>query len=256
MTTTQAPPSGTPSATPGAPVTESHSVEDRLDHLSTQVDELVSEMRRQREQREQWAELTHELAPVTRDAVAAASRELEELSQDVTVDDLAEFARQLAKSLPKMRALLVQLDSMAELTHEVNSIAGAGVAKVSESLAEAEAKGYFTFARHGAEMVEEVVTSFSEEDVIALRENIVLILTTVKELTQPEVMTLLNRTGVSLQSMQDDGDTAPPSAFALLKQMRDPQVRRGLNRTLSLLRTVGEDAPTQAPAGRAPAVTP
>lgn len=250
--TTHAP----PSAAPGTHVAESPGVEARLDHLSAQVDELVAEMRRQREQREQWAELTHELAPVTRDAVAAASRELEELSQDVTVDDLAEFARQLAKSLPKMRAMLVQLDSMAELTHEVNSIAGAGVAKVSESLAEAEAKGYFTFARHGAEMVEEVVTSFSEEDVIALRENIVLILTTVKELTQPEVMTLLNRTGVSLQSISDDTDTAPPSTFALLKQMRDPQVRRGLNRTLSLLRTVGEDAPTQPQDGRAPAVTP
>ena len=248
MTTTQAP--------PGTHVAASPSVEDRLDHMSAQVDELVAEMRRQREQREQWTELSHELAPVTRDAVAAASRELAELSQDVTVDDVAEFARQLAKSLPKMRALLVQLDSMSELTHEVNSIAGAGVAKVSESLAEAEAKGYFTFARHGAEMVEEVVTSFSEEDVIALRENIVLILTTVKELTQPEVMTLLNRTGVSLQSISDDGDTAPPSAFALLKQMRDPQVRRGLSRTLSLLRTVGEDAPTPAQAGQAPTVTP
>lgn len=250
--TTQAP----PSTTPGTHVAESPSVEDRLDHLSVQVDELVAEMRRQREQREQWAELSHELAPVTRDAVAAASRELQELSQDVTVDDLAEFARQLAKSLPKMRAMLVQLDSMAELTHEVNSIAGAGVAKVSESLAEAEAKGYFTFARHGAEMVEEVVTSFSEEDVVALRENIVLILTTVKELTQPEVMTLLNRTGVSLQSISDDTDTAPPSTFALLKQMRDPQVRRGLNRTLALLRTVGEDAPAPTQSGRGPAVTP
>jgi uncharacterized protein YjgD (DUF1641 family) len=252
MTTTHA----LPSPTLGTHVAESPTVEDRLDHLSAQVDELVAEMRRQREQREQWAELSHELAPVTRDAVAAASRELAELSQDVTIDDVSEFARQLARSMPKLRAMLVQLDSMAELTHEVNSIAGAGVAKLSESLAEAEAKGYFTFARHGAEMVEEVVTSFSEEDVIALRENIVLILTTVKELTQPEVMTLLNRTGVSLQSMQDDGDTAPPSAFALIKQMRDPQVRRGLNRTLSLLRTVGEDAPTPSQAGQAPAVTP
>lgn len=232
------------------------SVDERLDYLTTQVDELVAEMRRARLAREQWSELSHEIAPVTRDAVAAASRELEELSQDVSIDDVAEFARQLARSMPKLRAMLVQLDSMAELTHEVNSIAGAGVAKLSENLAEAERKGYFTFARHGAEMVEEVVTSFSEDDVIALRENIVLILTTVKELTQPEVMTLLNRTGVSLQSMSDDAGAEPPSAFALLKQMRDPKVRRGLNRTLSLLRTVGEDAPVDGAADAATRQTP
>jgi uncharacterized protein YjgD (DUF1641 family) len=224
-------------------VTESPTVEQRLDHLSAQVDELVAEMRRQRESREQWSELTHELAPVTRDAMDVASRELQELSADVTISDVTEFARTLARSMPKLQAMLIQLDSMAELTHEVNSIAGAGVAKLSETLAEAESKGYFTFARHGAEMVEEVVTSFSEDDVIALRENLVLILNTVKELTQPEVMTLLNRTGLSLQSMQDDAGTEPPSAFALVRQMRDPRVRRGLNRTLSLLRTVGDEAP-------------
>jgi uncharacterized protein YjgD (DUF1641 family) len=229
------------------------SVDQRLDHLTAQVDELVAEMRRQREAREQWAELSHELAPVTRDALDVASRELAELSRDVTIDDATEFARTLARSLPKLRAMLVQLDSMAELTHEVNSIAGAGVARLSEALADAERKGYFTFARHGAEMVEEVVTSFSEDDVVALRENLVLILTTVKELTQPEVMTLLNRTGVSLQSLQDDAGTEPPSAFALLRQMRDPQVRRGLNRTLALLRTVGEES---SPTAGVPAPTP
>ena len=40
MTTTQAP----PSATPGTHVAASPSVEDRLDHMSAQVDELVAEM--------------------------------------------------------------------------------------------------------------------------------------------------------------------------------------------------------------------
>jgi uncharacterized protein YjgD (DUF1641 family) len=217
------------------------SVEERLDYLTGQVDELVAEMRRQRESREQWSELSHELAPVARDAMDVASRELQDLSRDVSIEDISDFARTLAVSVPKLQAMLVQLDSMAELTHEVNSIAGAGVAKLSESLADAERKGYFTFARHSAEMVDEVVTSFSEDDVVALRENIVLILTTVKELTQPEVMTLLNRTGVSLQSMQDDAGDAPPTAFALVRQMRDPRVRRGLNRTLALLRTVGDE---------------
>jgi len=231
-----------------ADTTVTPGVEERLDRLSSQVDELVQEMRRQSESREQWQELTHELVPVTQDAMMVASRELEELSQDVSIEDATEFLRTFARSLPKMQALLVQMDSMSELVAELNSLAGAGMATVSDSLAEAERKGYFTFARHGAQMVDEVVTSFTEEDVVALRDNIVLILNTVKELTQPEVMTLLNRTGVSLQSIQDDAGAEPPSAFALVRQMRDPQVRRGLGRTLALLRTVGEEsAPGASP---------
>ena len=231
-------------------------VAERLDRLSAQVDELVAEMRRQREAREQWSELTHELAPVTRDAMDLASRELEELSRDVTVDDLTEFLRTLVRSMPKLKGMLQQLDSLSELTEELALIAGSGVARLSDVLSEAERKGYFVFARQGAAMVEEVVTSFSEDDVVALRENVVLILNTVKELTQPEVMTLLNRTGVSLQSISDDGGTEPPSALSLLRQMRDPQVRRGLGRTLALLRTVGEESSVPAlPAGAGAAPT-
>jgi uncharacterized protein YjgD (DUF1641 family) len=228
-------------------------VEERLDRLSSQVDELVTEMRRQREAREQWTELTHELAPVARDAMDVASRELDQLSHDVTIEDATEFLRTLARSLPKLQATLQQLDSLSALGHEVTSIAGAGVATVSDRLAEAERKGYFTFARHSAAMVDQVVTSFTEDDVQALSENIVLILRTVKELTQPEVMSLLNRTGVSLQHIDDDLDAAPPSMLALVRQMRDPEVRRGLGRTLALLRTVGADQVPTAPAPGRPA---
>jgi uncharacterized protein YjgD (DUF1641 family) len=242
-------------ALPGAPA----GVEERLDRLSAQVDELVVEMRRQREAREQWSELTHELAPVTRDAMDLASRELEQLSHDVSVADLTEFLRTFVRSVPTLKGMLQQLDSLSELTEELTLIAGSGVSKLSDTLAEAERKGYFVFARHGAAMVEEVVTSFSEDDVVALRDNVVLILNTVKELTQPEVMTLLNRTGVSLQSITDDAGTEPPSTLSLLKQMRDPQVRRGLGRTLALLRTVGEESSAAAlppGAGTAPSLPP
>jgi uncharacterized protein YjgD (DUF1641 family) len=246
MTAVSEPVAGT--ALPGGPA----GVEVRLDRLSAQVDELVTEMRRQREAREQWSELTHELAPVARDAMDLASRELEDLSHDVSVEDLTDFLRTLVRAAPKLQGIVAQLDSLSELAEELTLIAGAGVAKVSESLAEAERKGYFVFARHGAAMVEEVVTSFDEDDVVALRDNVVLILNTVKELTQPEVMTLLNRTGVSLQSITDDAGTEPPSTISLLKQMRDPQVRRGLGRTLALLRSIGEEQPAGAlPSGSA-----
>lgn len=221
------------------------SVESRLDQLSTQVGELVAEMRVQRDARERWQELTYELGPVSREAMDVATRELEELSREVTVADAAELARTLARSLPRLQSLLVELNSLAELGTEVSALLGPGMTKATDLLVDAEAKGYVTFVREGAAMVDEVVTSFTEEDVVALRENLVLILRTVKELTQPEVMTLLNRTGVSLQSIEADSGDEPPSTFALLRQMRDPQVRRGLARTLALLRTVGEERPDQ-----------
>jgi uncharacterized protein YjgD (DUF1641 family) len=170
------------------------------------------------------------------------SRELESLSDDVTVEDAVQLARTLARAVPTMEALLRQLESISALGDEIVPLAAPAMATVTSTLQELDDKGYFTFAKGGADIVDKVVTSFSEDDIDALGDNVVLILNTVKEMTQPEVMTLLQRTALTAQDVDDDFAEAP-STFALLKQMRDPQTRRGLGRVMAMLRTIGAEQP-------------
>jgi len=139
-----------------------------------------------------------------------------------------------------MEALLAQLESLSALADDVVPLATPAMSTLTETLQELDDKGYFAFARGGAGIVDKVVTSFTEEDVEALGDNVVLILNTVKEMTQPEVMTLLQRTALTAQDVDDEFAEAP-SMFALLRQMRDPQTRRGLGRVMTMLRTVGAD---------------
>jgi uncharacterized protein YjgD (DUF1641 family) len=131
---------------------------------------------------------------------------------------------------------------VSELGGELTSISGAGVAKLTEVLQAAEDKGYFMFAREGAAIADRIVTTYSEDDVRALGDNVITIINAVKELTQPEVMALLNRTALTIQEVEET-PMEPPSALALLKSMRDPQTRRGLARVLSMLHTVGAESP-------------
>jgi uncharacterized protein YjgD (DUF1641 family) len=211
----------------------------QLDRLSTQMDWIVEQMQQQAAAREQWTELVETMVPVGRGFLDVATRELEELGQDVTMDDVTRFARTLVRSLPQIEALLAQLDSLSELASTANSLSGAGVAKLTEVLQTAEDKGYFMFAQQGAAIADKVVTEFDEEDVAALGDNVVTILNAVKEMTQPEVMGLVRRTAVTIQD--EEVSAQPPSLFALLKSMRDPQTRRGLSRVMAMLHTVGEE---------------
>jgi uncharacterized protein YjgD (DUF1641 family) len=126
---------------------------------------------------------------------------------------------------------------------EITQLAGPVMDMLTARMAELEAKGYFTFATGGLGIVDKIVTSFDEDDVEALGDNIVLILNTVKEMTQPEVMGLLNRAALEVQELEDAPAGPAPSMFALLKQMRDPQVRIGLERTLTVLRSLGTSSP-------------
>lgn len=215
----------------------SPTVDERLDQLSAQVAFLVADAERRNAERERWSELTHDLAPIGKQAMGTMTETFEDL--DLSLEDLARFARAMVDALPTLDAGMSQLASLAELAGTVSELSGPALEAVTLRLAAADNKGYFAFARAGAGIADRIVTSFTEEDVEALGENIVLILDTVKEMTQPEVMGMLRRTIHTVQDQDDTGE--PPSMFALLKEMRGPQVRRGLARMLAALRSMGEE---------------
>jgi uncharacterized protein YjgD (DUF1641 family) len=211
-------------------------MEERLERLSEQVAYLVDDADRRRLERERWSDLAHDVSPIARQAMDAATEQFGAL--DLSLEDLAGFAKTAAAALPRLEALLAQLDSMSELAGTAAGLAKPAMDMVTSRLAEADEKGYFTFARGGLDVVDHVVTSFTEEDVKALGENIVLILNTVKDMTQPEVMTMLRRT---ISTVQGQEEKEPPSLFALVRDMRDPEVRRGLSRLLAALRSMGQE---------------
>ncbi len=217
-------------------------IDERLDLLTEQVASIADEMRQQRQQRERWADLVSDSAPVVSGAFDMVSRELESLSDDVTVEDALQLTRTLARAVPTMDALLRQLELLSALGEELVPLATPAMATLTSTLQELDDKGYFAFAKGGADIVDKVVTSFTEDDIDALGDNVVLILNTVKEMTQPEVMTLLQRTALTAQDVDEEFAEAP-STFALLKQMRDPQTRRGLGRVMTMLRTIGAEQP-------------
>lgn len=218
------------------------SLDQRLDLLSEQVGAIAEELRRQRESREQWSELVTDLTPVTKGVMDVATRELEDLSEEVSLEDAVRFLKTTARELPRLEALMAQLDSMSQLVTEVMPLVGPGMEKLTDVLQQLDEKGYFMFAQGGMEIADKVVTSFDHDDVVALGDNVVLILNTVKEMTQPEVMGMLKRTFVTVQEVEE-AHVEPPSMFALIREMRDPQTRRGLSRVVSMLRTVGAEQP-------------
>ena len=135
-----------------------------------------------------------------------------------------------------------ELEPLRDLAAEVGVLSGPIVAAATERVAELDERGYLAFARSGRQIVERIVTSFDEEDLEALGDNIVLMLETLRDLTQPEILQLLRRTAGSVGHLDVPADGRPPSTLALLRQLRDPEVRRGLARMLDLLRTIGSDA--------------
>ncbi len=105
-------------------------------------------------------------------------------------------------------------------------------------LDEMERNGYFAFMRGGRQIMDQIVTNFDEDDLSQLGDNIVLILQTLKEMTQPEVMRMLQSTASVMREGDIDGDV---SMLSILRQLNDPAVKRGLAKTLTVLKTVSDN---------------
>lgn len=175
------------------------------------------------------------------------------------VMDLPEAGGAHAEILAELRALNEKMDRVERVidavTHRMEDLEEIrddlwpmvqGVShQISRKLHDMEQKGTLEFLREGVKMAERVSTSFTAEDVRLLGENVVQILGTVRNLTQPDVLDVADRAALALRG---DTDGAPVKKVSLWKAMRDPEIRRGMTLMLSVLREMGHEGTTKTQA--------
>ncbi len=214
----------------------------KLDALTAQVEVIANEAALQQQRRSAWVELLEDVRPVTNQAFEMVVDQLDEVEEYVNLSDLGHLAKRVLRNTRNLETMLDQLESVMELVDDAAPIGRSAVFTLMQQLENFEQKGYFAFGKEAVGIVDQVVSSFTPEDVHALGDNVVLILNTVKEMTQPEVMTLLRRTASTVRDQEPPEDV---SLFALLRQMRDPAVKRGLAKALMTLRSISGEEPTE-----------
>lgn len=216
-------------------------LERKIDALTEQVAFLAAEARESRLRRLRWEEFQEDAMPIAGHALEVLTRELDDLSQDVQISDLGDLVREFIRVAPILDRMLSYLEAGSELVADMMPLTDHVMDVTTDSLVSLDQKGYFKFARSGVHVVDRIVTGFSEDDVEQLGDNVVLILETIKEMTQPEIMAALHRMIGAVQRQQQQiaaEPEKPPSLFRLLGQLRDPEIRRGMGRALNTLRAV------------------
>ncbi|MBI5880078.1 MAG: DUF1641 domain-containing protein [Chloroflexi bacterium] len=215
-----------------------------IDALTAQVQYLTEQAQAAQRARQDRVELMRDMMPMVNDGFRLATEQLEEVQEYVDLGDLLRLAKRLLRNGRNLEAMLDQLESAMDLLQTVGPLTDDIFARSVDLLSEAERKGYFAFARGGLRIADNVVTSFSEDDVHKLGDNVVLILNVVKDMTKPEIMNFVRSTLLVAEKEVDK--PVDMSLFGLLGQMRDPAVRRGLALTMRVLHVVGMQAESKA----------
>jgi uncharacterized protein YjgD (DUF1641 family) len=212
----------------------------KIDALTAQIQYLTEQAQMAERGRRDREELMRDLMPIANDALRLTTEQLEEVQEYVDLNDLLRLFKRLLRNGRNLETILDQLESAMDLLETVGPLTDSVFGKAVDAFQVMEHKGYFAFAKGGIQIADNIVTSFTEDDVKRLGDNVVLILNVVKDMTQPEIMTFVRDTLlVAEREVEKPVDT---SIVALIRQMNDPAVRRGLALTLRVLSVIGAQA--------------
>jgi uncharacterized protein YjgD (DUF1641 family) len=215
------------------------SLHQKVDKLTEQVAILTSHQEVQKRRQQEFDELKQDMIPIANHMIKLSIDELAEIGDEFQLEDLIFLLKRVLRNTNLIMAMFDRLEALMGIADEAQ-ILGKQVFNYSvEELDRMERMGYFGFAQETWRIFERIMTEFTEDDVRALGDNIVTILTTIRNMTQPEIMTLANNALGAIQ--QEIPTTERISTFALLRELGNPKVRRGMARMINLLKALDEE---------------
>jgi uncharacterized protein YjgD (DUF1641 family) len=207
--------------------------------LNQKIDYLTEMMEAQRKRQLELEELQHDMVPIVNSMIKLSIDELAEIGNDFQVEDLLFLFKRLLRDTNILIDMIDRLEAVHGLAQEVELMGKPMFNQVVEWLDKMERDGYFDFARGGWKIMERIVSEFDEEDIDALGDNVVTILTTIRNMTQPEILAIANN---AVGAISEEPAEIPQkvSTWMLLKEMSNPEVRRGLLRMLEVVKVLGE----------------
>jgi len=209
--------------------------------LSLLTEQKEAQAKRQRER----DELREDLGRIANDVFQTAVVELDEVAHHFDSSDLLHLTKKLLRNVRNLTHMFDQLESTGDFLRDAAPIAREAFFDLLYTLDQLDRKGYFDFMKEAAKIIDQIVSSFSVEDVRALSENIVTILLTVKNLTQPDMLIAINN-AISVYKNLDINIEGEISYWRLIKEARTPEMRRGLAFGIQFLKNLA--APEILPA--------
>jgi uncharacterized protein YjgD (DUF1641 family) len=205
----------------------SQNVEKQLQEIHEKLDFITTYMHEQQRKQREMQELKDDLVHIGKDAFQAAVVQLEEVTPYFDTDDLIFLLKKLIRNTRNLTSMMQQIESTVDFVRDAKEPVRMAFGQLLETLDVLDRKGYFDFMRESVKIVDEIVTSFTVDDVRLLRENISEILLTIKSMTQPEMLaTVDNALGFfGKMAITVDKDV---SYKEIIKQLRQPEVKRGL----------------------------
>jgi uncharacterized protein YjgD (DUF1641 family) len=215
-------------------------IQHQIDRMNQKLDLVLEELEVQRQKRQALEDLLTDLNFIGNDLFKATVDELDHAGVEVDTEQLKNLFFRLLRNAGTLNDMLQAAESMMDLANDAGPVLRQMGLDGIKKMHDLEQKGYFEFFQALAKIVDNIVTHFTAEDVKLLADNIVTILETVKNMTQPEMLQALNN-AVNVYKKLDVDQIEEYSMWKAFKELRSPEMKRGIGFIMTFLKNVSED---------------
>ena len=201
--------------------------QNQIDNINRKLDLILEEIELQKRHRREMEDLKDDLMRVGKDIYNTTVEELEEVHDHIQTGDMLYLGKKLLRNINNITATFEMMESAKDFMEDFTPISRELAIDFMNKMDEFDRKGYFDFIRELNKGLDNVVESFSVEDVKALGDNLVTILNTIKSLTQPDMLQAVNN-AVSVYKNLDIEIKDDVSLFSLIREMNKPETRKGM----------------------------
>ncbi len=211
--------------------------QDQIKEINQKLDLLLEHVNQQRLRSEMAEDLISDVALIGKDAYDSTVTQLEDQGVDLDGEALQQLLFKLLKNAHNFSMILTMVESMGDLMKDLGPVAIEAGHDVIEKFHQFEQKGYFEFLKESSKIMDNIVAHYSVEDIRMLADNIVTILDTVKNLTQPDMLRAMNN---AFNIFKDLDPTSVPeySIWKLVREMNSREMKRGIGFIITFMKNL------------------
>ena len=212
----------------------------QIDEINIKLDAILECATAQKLRSARLDDLMADVNIITKDAFRTTVEELEMQGVELNWDDLKFLAFKLMKNVGKFTVVMDTFESLYDLMHDLGPVANEVIIDMIRKMHEFEQKGYFEFFTEITRAMDNIITHYSGEDVRLLADNVVTIMDTLKNITQPEMLQAMNNAVNVFQKLELD-DIPEYSIWKAMKEMRSPEMKKGIGFMISFLKNLSNE---------------
>ncbi|NOZ34048.1 MAG: DUF1641 domain-containing protein [Chlorobi bacterium] len=214
-----------------------NNIQEQINDLNRKMDIILEEMFAQRNSRIEKEDLIKDVSIVGKDMFAHTVTVLDQAGVDFDGEALTALLIKLVRNIGTFNQMMDSLESVTDFMKDVSPIINQVGLDAIAKFSEFEEKGYLDFFKELMSISDNIVTHFSTKDVRDLADNIVSILETVKNLTQPDMMGAINNALTVFKSM--DTENIPEySMWKAFRTMQTPEMKKSIGFMITFLKNL------------------